>query len=320
VHPILLVLFAACIALPVWAAGRPTPAGPPCEPGQLYRGEALLLAEAPQPGGAPGRLHWLEPEALPAGVDLQWIAVLEWGGAHGLSLGGPAGRPLWLHAGRLQATLPPAAVRLDRAGFWVAGEAREGLQVELEGVCPPAAQGYQGSARAPRPTPWRALGPSQAHPPARDPAPRPPRGQAHQRPGRRQRAALDGAWRPRWRGGRGLRVLQPAPDQVDPACPLFGTCGGCQLQEMPLGRQRQEKGDLLHRLVGLTEGDGVLRHPVRGAAGAYHYRNKIELSWGNTRFIPESQLEAFRASGESTRRAGSVASCPCPPAPWAHPP
>lgn len=78
-----------------------------------------------------------------------------------------------------------------------------------------------------------------------------------------------------------LGVLHPAPDQVPPACPAFGLCGGCQLQAMPLGAQRMHKADLVARLVG---------HPCHGCAGAdpaYGYRNKLELSWSTRRYLPQ---------------------------------
>ncbi|MCK6507277.1 23S rRNA (uracil(1939)-C(5))-methyltransferase RlmD [Myxococcota bacterium] len=82
-----------------------------------------------------------------------------------------------------------------------------------------------------------------------------------------------------------LEERAPAPDQVAPACPVYGLCGGCQLQAMPLARQRAEKALLVERLVG---------HPCQGCEGAdgpvdqgaYGYRNKLELSWSPRRYTP----------------------------------
>ena len=85
-------------------------------------------------------------------------------------------------------------------------------------------------------------------------------------------------------------IREPAADQVAPDCPVFGVCGGCQLQEMPLGRQRAEKERLIASLVGVSDGDGVQAHPIEGAPAAYGYRNKLELSWGARRYVPESAL------------------------------
>lgn len=88
-----------------------------------------------------------------------------------------------------------------------------------------------------------------------------------------------------------LDLVEPAPDQVAPACPAFGICGGCQLQEMALSRQREEKADLVSRLVG---------HPCQGCEGsdqAYGYRNKLELSWGARRYLPTPPLDRSELEG-----------------------
>ncbi len=92
---------------------------------------------------------------------------------------------------------------------------------------------------------------------------------------------------------RRREVVQPAPDAVVPPCPVFGICGGCQLQEMPLARQRDEKALLVARMVGVVSDDGetllpeVRCHPTRGAARGYAYRNKVEVSWGTSLYVPE---------------------------------
>jgi 23S rRNA (uracil1939-C5)-methyltransferase len=38
-----------------------------------------------------------------------------------------------------------------------------------------------------------------------------------------------------------LQILEPSPLRVVPPCPLFGACGGCQYQFMPIGEQRRLK-------------------------------------------------------------------------------
>lgn len=98
---------------------------------------------------------------------------------------------------------------------------------------------------------------------------------------------------------RRLALSAPGPDSVSPPCPAFGTCGGCQLQEMNLAAQRREKSDLLRRLIDVADDAPVVMHPVVGVDQAYGYRNKVELSWGTHRFVPESDLDAVRASGTS---------------------
>ena len=91
---------------------------------------------------------------------------------------------------------------------------------------------------------------------------------------------------------RRLSTLTPAPDAVEPACPLFGACGGCQLQEMPLQAQRQAKGEWVSRTVG-APCDGVT-----GAEQGYGYRNKLELSFGARRFVTDAERDAGAPEGE----------------------
>jgi 23S rRNA (uracil-5-)-methyltransferase RumA len=88
-------------------------------------------------------------------------------------------------------------------------------------------------------------------------------------------------------------VLQPAPDAVVPACPAFGQCGGCQLQEMPLPAQRQAKQEMLLRLFAEAgQGlEGVELLPLLGGPSAYGYRNKLELTWSRQAWSEAGRIE-----------------------------
>lgn len=89
------------------------------------------------------------------------------------------------------------------------------------------------------------------------------------------------------RAGVRLGLVTPAPDAVEPRCAVFGVCGGCQWQEMPLARQRLEKQRMLARLLApLGARDGG----IVGADAAYGYRNKIELTFGVGRYLLADEL------------------------------
>ncbi len=45
--------------------------------------------------------------------------------------------------------------------------------------------------------------------------------------------------------GRLVEVLAPAPERTEPACPLFGRCGGCALQHLPPASYRDFKRGLV---------------------------------------------------------------------------
>jgi 23S rRNA (uracil1939-C5)-methyltransferase len=86
------------------------------------------------------------------------------------------------------------------------------------------------------------------------------------------------------------RVIEPSPDRTEPRCPLFGECGGCQLQHMTYEAQLREKEAIvreqLRRIGGLD--DSVVR-PIVGAANPWYYRNHLRFStgkkWGDVGFI-----------------------------------
>lgn len=87
--------------------------------------------------------------------------------------------------------------------------------------------------------------------------------------------------------GTRLGLVAASPDAVQPACDVFGVCGGCQWQEMPHQRQRDEKGRMLARLLSEFGGED---HGVLGAGEPYGYRNKIELTFGTGRYLLAHEL------------------------------
>ncbi len=75
--------------------------------------------------------------------------------------------------------------------------------------------------------------------------------------------------------GKLLRVLQPSPERVQPPCPVFGRCGGCQLQHMEYGAQLRFKqtqiSDALRTIGGFAQPQVL---PVLGMEQPWRYRNK----------------------------------------------
>lgn len=78
--------------------------------------------------------------------------------------------------------------------------------------------------------------------------------------------------------GRGVlsRRLTDSPDRVEPRCPYFGECGGCQYQHLDYAAQlrwkRKQIADLFQRVGGFHEA------PVRDVIpcpAPYGYRNRI---------------------------------------------
>jgi tRNA/tmRNA/rRNA uracil-C5-methylase (TrmA/RlmC/RlmD family) len=86
-----------------------------------------------------------------------------------------------------------------------------------------------------------------------------------------------------------VRVAQPSPERVEPACRYFGQCGGCQYQHVDYPAQLRLKhkqvADLFQRLGGFAP-DRVA--PVIPCPRPYGYRNRIMIrsQWNK----PEQKL------------------------------
>jgi len=85
----------------------------------------------------------------------------------------------------------------------------------------------------------------------------------------------------RWAKARIVTLRVASADRIEPRCPYFGVCGGCQWQhityEVQLAAKRQALVDALERIGGLTE--PPVAEAVPSPSG-YGYRNKIELTSG----------------------------------------
>ncbi|MBV8356143.1 MAG: 23S rRNA (uracil(1939)-C(5))-methyltransferase RlmD, partial [Candidatus Eremiobacteraeota bacterium] len=78
--------------------------------------------------------------------------------------------------------------------------------------------------------------------------------------------------------GAMLELLARSPERVEAFCPVFGTCGGCQLQHLAYPAQLEWKRrmvrDALERIGGFA---GVEVAPVMGMDDPRAYRNKMSL-------------------------------------------
>src|SRR5438067_12478202 len=64
------------------------------------------------------------------------------------------------------------------------------------------------------------------------------------RPGRHRRR-----WKPRPPRVEITEIHQPSPLRIQAPCPVFGTCGGCQLQHMQYEAQLEWKRDIVRQLL-----------------------------------------------------------------------
>ncbi len=92
---------------------------------------------------------------------------------------------------------------------------------------------------------------------------------------------------------RFTRLLTPSPARVAPPCAHFGICGGCKWQHVRYAEQLRIKRKIV--ADALAHIGGFAEHPVREAIPSpieYAYRNKIEFSFGDRRFLLPEEMDA----------------------------
>ena len=75
------------------------------------------------------------------------------------------------------------------------------------------------------------------------------------------------------------RVIEPSPHRVEPPCPYFGQCTGCQWQHLRYGAQLEAKNDIVRdalERVANIHAPAVL--PTVPSPGQYHYRNHARFN------------------------------------------
>jgi 23S rRNA (uracil1939-C5)-methyltransferase len=74
-------------------------------------------------------------------------------------------------------------------------------------------------------------------------------------------------------------IVEPSAERVEPPCPVFHTCGGCQLQNLSYKAQLREKenifGETVQRIGGIRD---VRPEPIFPSPSEYGYRRRVLLS------------------------------------------
>ena len=82
-----------------------------------------------------------------------------------------------------------------------------------------------------------------------------------------------------------------SPFRVKPMCPHFGVCGGCKWQTMDYARQLEYKQQqVIDALTRIGKVDLPPISPIIGAECTREYRNKLEFSFSNKRWLTEEEI------------------------------
>ena len=102
-------------------------------------------------------------------------------------------------------------------------------------------------------------------------------------PGQKVRFRLNKKRKSKWEG-RLLEVEEPSPLETRrPACSIFGICGGCAYQTMAYEEQLRLKAGQVKALLDEAAWESYEFEGILGSPKEWHYRNKMEFSFGDDR-------------------------------------
>lgn len=99
--------------------------------------------------------------------------------------------------------------------------------------------------------------------------------------------------------GEAIEIIQQSADRVTPKCQHFGVCGGCKWQNMSYDKQlyykQLEVENNIRRIGGINDFKTL---PILGAKEIYHYRNKMEFSFSNARWLSQEEIDSDEDLGD----------------------
>jgi len=89
-----------------------------------------------------------------------------------------------------------------------------------------------------------------------------------------------------------IEITEPSKDRIEPVCKYFGVCGGCSWQMLGYDNQlfwkRTHVRDAFERIGKLKE---TIINQVIPSKNELNYRNKMEFSFGASRWLYTSEIE-----------------------------
>jgi len=94
-----------------------------------------------------------------------------------------------------------------------------------------------------------------------------------------------------WAEGRAIKIVEPSPNRLTPFCKHFGNCGGCKWQMLPYEKQleyKQQEAEQNLKRIGKIDIPEML--PIIGSAKTTAYRNKLEFTFSNKRYLTNEEI------------------------------
>jgi len=93
--------------------------------------------------------------------------------------------------------------------------------------------------------------------------------------------------------GKVIRFREFSPDRIEARCRHFGVCGGCKWQHLPYDMQlRYKEKQVRDNLTRIGKVELPVIHPIIGSEEVFHYRNKLEYTFSDKRWLTKEEVES----------------------------
>jgi 23S rRNA (uracil1939-C5)-methyltransferase len=90
-----------------------------------------------------------------------------------------------------------------------------------------------------------------------------------------------------------LELIEKSDLRIEPFCQHFGVCGGCKWQHIPYEKQLELKFQQVYdQLIRIGKLDLPTFNPILGSEKTQFYRNKLEFTFSNSRWLTRNELDS----------------------------
>ena len=90
-----------------------------------------------------------------------------------------------------------------------------------------------------------------------------------------------------------LRIVEPSKVRCEARCKHFGVCGGCKWQILPYAEQlKYKQQQIVDNLTRIGKIELPEISPILGSKHIYAYRNKLEFTCADRKWLPWEEIEA----------------------------
>lgn len=97
----------------------------------------------------------------------------------------------------------------------------------------------------------------------------------------------------RYYEGNATEIIRKSPFRVQPRCKHFGVCGGCKWQDLDDEKQLEYKqAEVFNNIKRIGGFDDFEVLPIIGSEKTYFYRNKMEFTFSNARWLTQEEVSS----------------------------